>query len=95
MVVLGEKLGGDPTDQSAGVLGIVSEELFLRSSRVRPTLLMTSERLPHTWTARRKCMCDVRGLTRTAYVSCVLGFLLQGVHRFKLPRLSDMSTPST
>jgi hypothetical protein len=54
LVVLGEKLGGGPVDRSTGMLGIVSGALFLGSSRVRPTLLMASERLPHTWTASRK-----------------------------------------
>jgi hypothetical protein len=84
MVVLGEKLSGGPMDQSVGVLGIVSGALFLRSSRVRPTLLMSSERLPHTWTARRKRTCNVRGLAWEAYVLCVSGFPLWGVHQFKL-----------
>jgi hypothetical protein len=37
-------------DRSTDVLGIVSGALFLGSSRVRPTLLMARERLPHTWT---------------------------------------------
>jgi hypothetical protein len=46
MVVLQEKLGGGPADWSASVLGIVSGALFLGSSRVRPMLLMASERLP-------------------------------------------------
>jgi hypothetical protein len=53
MDVLGEKLGGEPMDHSTG-LGIVSGALFLRSSRVRPTLLVVYERLPRTQTARRK-----------------------------------------
>jgi hypothetical protein len=42
--VLGEKLGGGPADRSAGVLKIVSEALFLRSSRVYPILLGQRER---------------------------------------------------
>jgi hypothetical protein len=50
MVLLGEKLGGGLVDQSASVLGIVLGVLFLRSSRVHPTLLMASKRLPHTGT---------------------------------------------
>jgi hypothetical protein len=87
MVVLGEKLGGEPVDWSSGVLGIVSGALFLGSSRVRPTLLIASKWLSRTWTAHRKRTCDVRGLGREAYVSCVSGFTLQGVHRFELPRL--------
>jgi hypothetical protein len=83
MVVLGEKLGGGPTDRSADVLGIVSGALFLGSSRVRLMVLMASERLPHTWTTRRKRTCGVCGLAREAYVSCVSGFPLQSVHRFE------------
>jgi hypothetical protein len=63
--------------------GFVSGALFLRSSRVCPTLLMASERLPRMGTARRKHMSGVRRLVREAYVSCVLGFPLQGVHRFE------------
>jgi hypothetical protein len=91
MVVLGEKLGGKPVDWSADVLGIVLGALFLWSSRVRPTLLMASERLSHTWTACKKCTCGVCGLAQEVYVPCVSGFLLLGVHRFESPRLSDMS----
>jgi hypothetical protein len=89
MDVLGGKLDGRPADHSAE-LG-VSGALFLKSGRVHPTLVMASERLPRTWTARRKRTCGVRGLVREAYVSCVSGFPLQGVHRFDSPRLSDMS----
>jgi hypothetical protein len=53
MAVLGEKLGDGPMDHSAG-LGVVSGALFLRSSRVYLMLFMAYERLPRTWTARRK-----------------------------------------
>jgi hypothetical protein len=49
------------------------------------------ERLSRTGTARRKRMAGVRGLESEAYVVCWSGFPLQGVHRFELPRLSDMS----
>jgi hypothetical protein len=76
MVVLGEKLDGEPTDQSVGVLGIVSGALFLRSSRVCPTLLMASKRLPHMWTDHRKRTCGICGLKQEAYMSCVSGFPL-------------------
>jgi hypothetical protein len=58
---------------------------FLRSSRVHPTLLMASERLPHTGTVHIKRTGGVRGLACEVYMSCVSGFPLQGVHRFKLP----------
>jgi hypothetical protein len=90
MAVLGEKLGGGLVDHSAG-LRVVSGALFLRSSSVRPTLLVACERLPCTGTVRRKCTSGVHGLAWEAYVSCWLGFSLQGVHRFESPRLSDMS----
>jgi hypothetical protein len=82
MAVLGEKLGGGPMDHSAG-LGVVSGAFFLGSSMVRPTLLMACERLPHTWTVRKKHTRDVRGLTWEVYVSCISGFPLHGVHRFE------------
>jgi hypothetical protein len=48
MVLLGEKLGDGPADRSTGVLGIISGALFLGSSRVRPMLLMATERLSRT-----------------------------------------------
>jgi hypothetical protein len=60
MVILGEKLGGGPADWSADVLRIVSGALFLGSSRVRPTMLIASERLARTWTAHRKRTCGIR-----------------------------------
>jgi hypothetical protein len=83
MIVLREKLGGGPADQSAGVLRIVSGALFLRSSRVHLTLLMASERLSRMWTALKKCMRGIRGLAWPAYMSCVSGFPLYGVHQFE------------
>jgi hypothetical protein len=85
MFILGETLGGGLVDRSTGMMRIVSGALFLGSSRVRPTLLMASERLPRTWAAHRKRACGICGLTREAYVSCVFGFPLQGVHQFKSP----------
>jgi hypothetical protein len=54
-------------------------------------LVGASERLSRTGTTRRKRTPDVRGLEWEAYMACWLGFLLQGVHRFKSPQLSDMS----
>jgi hypothetical protein len=59
MAVLGEKLGGGPTDHLAG-LGVVSGALFLGSSRIHLTLLVTCERLPCTRTACRKRTPGVR-----------------------------------
>jgi hypothetical protein len=79
MTMLGEKLGGGPVDHSAG-LGVVSGDLSLGSSRVRPTLLVACERLPRTGTTRRKRTPGIRGLAWEAYVSCWSGFPLHGVH---------------
>jgi hypothetical protein len=90
MAMLGKKLGGGLANHSTG-LGVVLGALFLRSSRVRPMLMMACKRLPCTWIARRKRTCGVCGLARKAYVSCVSGFPLQGVHRFESAQLSDMS----
>jgi hypothetical protein len=59
MAVLGEKLGGGPMNHLAE-LGVVSGALFLGSSRVHPTLLVTCERLPCTGTAHRKRTSGVR-----------------------------------
>jgi hypothetical protein len=84
MTVLGEKLGGGPADHSAG-LGVVSGALFLESSRVRPTLLVACKRLSRMGTARRKRTPGVHGLMWEAYMSCWLGFPLQGVNRFESP----------
>jgi hypothetical protein len=70
---------------------VVSGAIFLRSNRVRPTLLMACKRLPRMWIARRKRTWDIRGLVWEVYVSCVSDFLLHGVHQFKSSRLSDMS----
>jgi hypothetical protein len=47
-----------------------------------------SERLSHTGTAHRKHTSGMRGLEWEAYVACWSGFPLQGVYRFKSPRLS-------
>jgi hypothetical protein len=74
LAVLGEKLGGRPTNQSAGVLGIMLRASFLGSSGVHPMLLMASERLLHTWIAHIKCTCGICGLAQEVYVSCVSGF---------------------
>jgi hypothetical protein len=69
MAVLGEKLGGGLVDHSVG-LRVVSRALFLRSSKVRPMLLMAYKRLPRTGTTHRKRMSGVRGLAWETYVSC-------------------------
>jgi hypothetical protein len=54
-------------------------------------LVGASERLSRTGTTRRKRTPGVRGLEWEAYMACWLGFLLQGVHRFKSLQPSDMS----
>jgi hypothetical protein len=82
MVMLGEKLDGGPVDHSAR-LGVVTGALFLRSSRIRPTLLMAYEWLPCTGTTCRKRTPSVRELVWEAYMSCWSGFPLHGVHRFE------------
>jgi hypothetical protein len=75
MDVLGDKLGGGPMDQSAR-LGVVSGALFLRSSSVRPMLLVACKRLPRTETACRKRTLGVHGLVWEAYVACWSDFPL-------------------
>jgi hypothetical protein len=74
VVVVGRETGVRPMGHSAGLRGGVGSTFF-RSSRIRPTLLDQYKRLPCTGTAHRKCMCDIRGLAREAYMSCVSGFL--------------------
>jgi hypothetical protein len=59
-----------PADQSTDRLEIVMRDLFLRSSRIHPTLLSKLKRLPHM--TCRECV----------RVMCIR-FLLQDVHRFK------------
>jgi hypothetical protein len=60
-------------DRSAGVLWIVSEVLFLRSSGIHSNLSTTRERLPRTGTICRKRTSGVRGLCgkRTCHVDRV------------------------
>jgi hypothetical protein len=74
MAMLGEKLGGEPMDWSAGVLRIVSGALFLRSSVVRPSLLGQHGRLLRTETVCRKRTGGVHGPAQEAYMVCVSGF---------------------
>jgi hypothetical protein len=56
-------------DHSAGLRGGVVST-FSREQCIRPTLLITRERLPRTGITRRKHTPDVRGLAWEAYVSC-------------------------
>jgi hypothetical protein len=83
MVVLGEKLGGRSVDRPADMLRIVSRAIFLRSSRVRLTMLGQRERLPRMGIVREKRTSGVCGPVRKTYVLCVSGFSLHGVYRFK------------
>jgi hypothetical protein len=85
LVRVGRETEAGPVDHSTRLKGGVG------SSSIRPTLLMTRERLPCTGTARRKRASGVHRLEWEAYVSCWSDFPLQGVHRFESPRLSDMS----
>jgi hypothetical protein len=71
-------------NHSSGLRGGVGST-FSWEQCIRPTLLMTRERLPHMGTARRKHMLGVRGLEWEAYMSCWSGFPLQCVHRFESP----------
>jgi hypothetical protein len=50
------------------------ESLFSWGQWICSTMLMTSEMLPHTRTARKKRMSGVCELVWEAYVSCVSGF---------------------
>jgi hypothetical protein len=50
-----------------------------------------SKKLSPTGTVHKKRARGVRELEWEAYVACWLGFPLQGVHRVKSPRLSDMN----
>jgi hypothetical protein len=77
-------------DHSVGLRGGVGST-FSQERCIRPTLLMTRERLPRMGTARRKRTPGICGLVWEAYVSCWSDFPLQGVHRFESSRLSDMS----
>jgi hypothetical protein len=74
MTVRGEKLGGEPMDQSVGELEIVSGAIFLWSSKVHPTLLGQHERLPNMQAAQGKRACSIRGLAKGAYMSCLSDF---------------------
>jgi hypothetical protein len=87
---LGKKLRWVPRTTQPG-WEVESGALFLRSSTIRPTLLMTYKRLPRMETAHRKRTSGVHRLAWEAYMSCWSGFPLQGVHRFESPWLSDMS----
>jgi hypothetical protein len=90
MAVLEKKLRRVPQTTQSG-WGVESGALFLESGVSVHRYWWLYERLPHTWTAHRKCTWGVRGLARKAYVSCWSGFSLHGVHRFESLRLSDVS----
>jgi hypothetical protein len=85
-----EKLGMEPRIGQRRAVDCVRGPSYWEQC-VCSTLSMTHERLPRTGTARRKCTRGIRELAWEAYMVCWLGFPLQGVHQFELPRLSDMS----
>jgi hypothetical protein len=87
---LGRETGYGPADRSVDVLWIVSGAFFSRAVTLSSTVddvrrvAICGPReihmvLDHTWTERGK------------RVTCLSGFPLQGVYRFKLMQLSDMS----
>jgi hypothetical protein len=83
-------MGWGPMNRSADVLGILSRVLFLRSSRIRSTLLTTSKRL--LYAGYVKCLwLRVIRRSSTGCVWHVDQVSPAGVHRFKSPQLSDMS----
>jgi hypothetical protein len=86
-----EKLGMDPWIGQPACCGLCREPFFSGAVGSVQICHTPRERLPRTGTARRKRTLGIRGLAWEAYVSCWLGFPLQGVHRFESPRLSDMS----
>jgi hypothetical protein len=90
LAVLGEKLGRVPWSTQTN-WEVELGSLFLRSISIRPTLLITCERLPRMRTVCSKRTLGIRWLEWEAYISCWLGFPLQGVHRFESSRLSYMS----
>jgi hypothetical protein len=86
---LEEKLSTDPRiGQWRAVVCVGSPSS--RDQWACSTLSMTHERLPRIGITHMKRTPDIRGLVWEAYVVCWSNFLLQGVHRFKSPRLSDM-----
>jgi hypothetical protein len=75
MVVLGEKLGGRSVDRPADMLRIVSRAIFLRSSRVRLTMLGQRERLPRTGIVREKRTSGVCGpVQKNIRIMCIRFF---------------------
>jgi hypothetical protein len=59
-------------DHLAGLRGGVGST-FSQEQCIRPTMLMTHERLPRMGTARRMRTLGVHGLAWKAYVSCWSG----------------------
>jgi hypothetical protein len=90
LVGLGEKLRWVPRTTQPG-WEVESGELFLGSSCIRPTLLMTYKRLPRMRTACRKRTPGIGQLECEDYVLCWLGFPLHDVHWFESSWLSNMS----
>jgi hypothetical protein len=72
MVVLGEKMRRAPWITQPGRGGVGST--YSQEQCIHPTLLGQRERLSCMGSACRKCTCDIVGLAREPYVSCVSGF---------------------
>jgi hypothetical protein len=81
---VGRETEAGPAGHSVG-LGGGAGSTFSRGQFIRPTLLRQREMLSRIGTAHRKRACGVRGPVHEAYVSCVLGFPLQGIHQFESP----------
>jgi hypothetical protein len=91
LAVVGEKLGTNPWIGQPSCYGLCREPFFL-GLWICSNLLTATRNVAicgpheirmvesHMWTKREK------------RVTCWSGFLLQGVHWFESPRLSDMST---
>jgi hypothetical protein len=90
MAVLGEKLRHVPHATQSG-REVESGAFFLGSSSSNQLYWVTLKGCHVRGTACEKHLCGVHGLKQEAYMSCVSGFPLQGVHQFKSPLLSDMS----
>jgi hypothetical protein len=78
-------------DRSAGMLWIMSGTLFLGSSVIHPNLSTPREGLLYVDHVRYVWSWTIHGLSVESVWRVGRVFPLQGVHRFKSPRLSDMS----
>jgi hypothetical protein len=91
LVGLGEKLSTDPQIGQLTCCGLCREPFFLGSSGIHPNLSATHEMLLCVDHVRYVWLMAIRGLSVGSVWHVGRVFPLQGVHRFKLSRLSDMS----